>query len=315
MKDRAAPFPRRSSYFVSREQERALLEEYKKTGSEDALLSLMKLHYPFCRKKAVSYARRPNMDLFFEDIEQEAVCGLIRGAQEFDLNRKTRFLTFAGHWMQHYLERFFCRNVTTHTRSVNIDPNNDLDDHKKMKKVMALWERYHGLREPTSDEKKELEKELGFPYERVDELTAQYFSVASSLNAPLTHDDDGNVTRMDMLEDEERPDALSCLSRASEAAYLRNLFNKTDLNPVERQIIEARYLTSDDDNKPVRPEIIGKRMGLSRSRVSQIEQSALEKLRAAAERDRLGAEEKLAAIESIHNRGQGRAAKPPANNL
>ena len=98
-----------------------------------------------------------------------------------------------------------------------------------------------------------------------------------SINETIDVDRDGNpLTYIDVVScDESLPDEIERKIASDRAA----LYIKTRLSPRERQIITLRYGLSGKSPLPQRE--IAKRMGISRSYVSRIEKSALEKLREA----------------------------------
>ncbi len=49
------------------------------------------------------------------------------------------------------------------------------------------------------------------------------------------------------------------------------------LNPQERAIIEARYLSGSDE--PVTQQVVGDQLGISKQRVEQVQKAAFAKLR------------------------------------
>ena len=100
-------------------------------------------------------------------------------------------------------------------------------------------------------------------------------SAEVSMNDTIDVDRDGNpLTYIDVVScDESLPDEIERKIASDRAA----LYIKTRLSPRERQIITLRYGLSGKAPLPQRE--IAKRMGISRSYVSRIEKSALEKLR------------------------------------
>lgn len=106
---------------------------------------------------------------------------------------------------------------------------------------------------------------------------AKKTSMEVFIDDPIDSDQDGNVlTLMDIIADDENIDEK--IDYKIKLEKLRQCMQK-NLTPRERTIIELRYGLTDKGELTQRT--IASKLGISRSYVSRIEKSALEKLRSA----------------------------------
>jgi RNA polymerase sigma-32 factor len=96
----------------------------------------------------------------------------------------------------------------------------------------------------------------------------------SSLNAPLSQDGDGAEFQDTLVDSKPSPESLTAESQ--ELSFRSHLLHRAmeDLNERERDIITERRLSED----PMTLDQLGKRYGISRERVRQLEARAFEKI-------------------------------------
>jgi len=144
------------------------------------------------------------------------------------------------------------------------------------KKLYKIGEKFQELkqaqgRDPTTAE---LAKELGQTEEEIDSILRVY-RTSLSLDAPIS---DGDDTRyLDLLESKDIPSIEENLVRSSMADEVNALLK--ELPPREQEILRMRF---GFDGEPMTLEEIGKKIGLSRERIRQIETKAKRRLRARA---------------------------------
>lgn len=120
---------------IIKDNERCLLKQYKESGDEKALSSLLELHTPYIQKMAnnLYLAFRKMIDV--EDLIQEGKVGLIQAINKFDLNTDYTLLTYA-HFkilaaMQSLYHRSFAVHIPAHLiRAIHYNiknPNTDKD--------------------------------------------------------------------------------------------------------------------------------------------------------------------------------------------
>ena len=126
-------------------------------------------------------------------------------------------------------------------------------------------------REPTDDE---LAEEIGISRSKVSQLKTVSIRPAS-LDAPISHDDSTDLG--ETVEDENAQTPFELLSDKNLRDELSDLFKVLDDR--ERKIIVQRFGL--DGGKPKTLEQVGKKFGVTRERIRQVQNIALAKLRRA----------------------------------
>jgi RNA polymerase primary sigma factor len=207
------------------------------------------------------------------ELMQEGVVGLLRALERYDPELGVPFWGYAGWWVRHAMQQL----IAELTRPLVLS-DRALRQLSQLKRAHGEFLAEHG-REPTASE---LADRTGFSHAQVGELLALE-RVPRSIEEPL-RDVEGELGAFgELLVDPLAADAYDQLLDHSEIEQIRALLGS--MNDRERMILRARY-GLDGPEQSLRD--IGERMGLSAERVRQIEQRALGKLRAAADRGERG---------------------------
>ena len=241
------------------EEERRQLEEII-ADAEEARQKLIKAN----TRLVISVAKRYiGQGVPFLDLIQEGNLGLMKAVEKFDYTRGYKFSTYATWWIRQAVSRAVADQGRTIRLPVHVG-----DKLRQLHRTAQMLEQKLG--HPATPE--EIAEELGLPPERV----RRYLRVARrplSLEQPVGEEEESNLGQFIEDEDVEAP------PDAAEQTLLREKMEELldTLRPREARILRLRFGFYDGHTYTL--EEVGKKFGLTRERIRQIEAQALARLR------------------------------------
>jgi RNA polymerase primary sigma factor len=232
-----------------------------KEGDQEALEKLTKANLRFVVSVAKQYQ---NQGLSLSDLINEGNLGLIKAAQRFDETRGFKFISYAVWWIRQSI----LQALAEQSRIVRL-PLNKVGSLNKINRAFSELEQAFE-REPTAEELAEL---LEIPSEEV-ETTLGVAARHVSMDAPFADGEDNSL--LDVLENNSSPDTDAALEYFES---LRTEIERSLSTLTDRQYDVIKLYFGIGIEHPMSLEDIGDKFGLTRERVRQIKDKAINKLR------------------------------------
>ena len=212
----------------------------------------------------VSIAKRyMGRGVAFLDLIQEGNLGLMKAVKKYDHTRGFRFSTYATWWIRQTISRA----ISDQARTIRV-PVHMIDRIRQLYRANHELEQKLG-RQPTIEE---LAQNVDLPIQRVQWIMKVSW-LPLSLESPVGDEEDSELGQF--IKDEVSPTPM-------QSAYQSMLKDKLEeilstLSPREARVLRLRFVL--DDGTSYTLEEVGRKFGLTRERIRQIEGRALRQLR------------------------------------
>jgi RNA polymerase primary sigma factor len=198
------------------------------------------------------------------DLIAEGNTGLMKAVEKFDPDFGARFSSYSALWIKQSIRQA----LSNQGRTVRL-PTHVIDKIRKLREAGLEIEGRTG-RHPRNHE---LAEAMDLDAKQLQLLQASS-KVTESLDAPVVEGEIG-LTMHERLDDANAASPLESLSQSDLLGELGRLLGRLDGR--ERDIIESRFGL--DGEKPQSLEQVGKRYGVTRERIRQLQKSALKTMR------------------------------------
>jgi RNA polymerase sigma-32 factor len=262
--------------FLSREEEQALAIRWKEMRDEKALHRLASAHM---RLVIALAARFKNYGLSMSDMIQEGHVGLLEAAARFEPDREIRFSTYATWWIRASLQDYVLRNWSIVRGGTSSAQKALFFNFRRLRAKLSAEAAQEADSAPGPDIQTRIAEAVGVSRADVLAMEARLSGPDTSLNAPISETGDADIAqRMDSLVCQAAlPDETTASTVDTERRGRWLTSALACLNERELVVLKQRRLL---DNAHTL-EAIGARLGVSKERVRQIENRALEKLKQA----------------------------------
>ncbi|MFK7840603.1 MAG: RNA polymerase factor sigma-32 [Bdellovibrionales bacterium] len=259
---------------LEKEHELELARRWSEQEDEKALHELVQ---SYTRLVVSLAAKFRNYGLPMGDLIQEGNIGLMQAAQRFDYKRDLRFSTYASWWIRSCIQDYVLRNWSI-VRTGTTAAQKSL--FFNLRRLRAKIEGRADGEMLNDDGREEIAKELGVKITEVRAMESRFNGGDQSLNVRIGEDGEDDWQSL-LADDGPNPeDVVTGIKDAeTRSAWLNNALDK--LSDREQRIIRERHL----GQETVTLEALGRELGVSKERVRQLEQRAMEKIKGSISND------------------------------
>lgn len=244
---------------LTTEEEVDLAARIKK-GDKEARTLMIKANLRLVVKIAQDYS---NYGLPLQDLISEGNIGLMKAVERFDPAKGGKLSTYGSWWIKQSIKRALANQSKTIRLPVHM-----VDKIAKLRRISRMLTEASG-REPTDEE---LCEETGISRKKLTMLK-RAAQRPTSLDAPVGDDESSSYS--EIIGDERAVNPLDALSDKNMHGQLDDLLEVLDER--ESKIIDARFGLG--GKTPMTLEEVGRQFGVTRERIRQLQNIALDKMR------------------------------------
>ncbi len=251
---------------LTAEEEYMLAKRYKEHGDSDAAHKLVTSHLRLVAKIAMGYR---GYGLPVTDLISEGNVGIMQAVKKFDPEKGFRLATYAMWWIRAQIQEYVLHSWSLVKIGTTAAQKKLFFNLRKIKNQLVSID--SGNLSP--ENVREIATRLDVKEGEVIDMENRLFKSDQSLNIKIGEEKDTEL--QDLLEDTQDNQG-NIIESKDEFDYRKKLFVKAFkvLNNREKEIVKLRKL----QEKPLKLEELSKKFKISRERVRQIEEKALEKL-------------------------------------
>ena len=251
---------------LTAQEEYMLAKRFKEDGDAEAAHKLVTSHLRLVAKIAMGYR---GYGLPVTDLISEGNVGIMQAVKKFDPEKGFRLATYAMWWIRAQIQEYVLHSWSLVKIGTTAAQKKLFFNLRKLKNQLQSIE--SGTLSP--ENVREIAKRLDVKEVEVTNMEGRLFSGDQSLNITPGYETDKEL--QDLIED-ERDTQDTIVENSNEFTHRKKLFLEAlkILNPREKEIIKLRRLR----DKPKKLEELSIKFKISRERVRQIEEKAMEKL-------------------------------------
>jgi RNA polymerase primary sigma factor len=245
---------------LTQKEEIELAKRIKK-GDEQARKAMIRANLRLVINIAKRYI---HLGIPLLDLIEEGNLGLMKAVEKFNHRKGFRFSTYAAWW----IKQSITRSISEQGKVIRVPVY--------MNELIAKWKKtkeqmFQAKRQPPTDE--EIAKKMRLTKDKSDHITFWLKTTTASLETPVGEEE--NNTIMDLVESTTATQPDAEIERFLDRERLDNLMEL--MTERERKILDMRFGL--EDGKTYTLAEVSKKVGISRERVRQIEEEAIEKIR------------------------------------